>query len=337
MNADPFDLARAEAMLRGYDARWGEEMADRYVVLAVEAEFRAPLVNPDTGAPSRTWTLGGKLDVVVRNLVEQRNDVVEHKTATGDVGPGSDYVKRLRLDGQVSVYYAGGDALGFPIDGCLYDVLVKPAQRPLRATPIESRKFTKAGALYATQRDRDETVEEYRDRVLEAVASDPNGHLVRAEVVRLEQEMKDAMADVWGLGVSMREAARAGRYPRNPDACVRYGRTCEFFGVCTGEASLDDTTAFRRSEQLHPELSDNADGSLLTSSRLSAYRACPRLHHLRYDLGYRPAIEADTLRFGSLIHKGLEAWWKAPNGERLEAALAAITTQPIESTAEAVA
>lgn len=320
-HTDAFDLARAEVMLTAYDARWSEDM-ERYEVLAVEAEFRAPLKNPETGAPSRTWSLGGKLDVVVRDLLEQRNAVVEHKTATGDVGPGSDYLKRLRLDGQVSVYYAGGDALGFPIGACLYDVLVKPGLRPYKATPVEARKFKKDGTLYANQRDRDETPEEYRARLVEAVVADPNAYFQRADVVRLEEEMRDAMADVWDLGRVMRESELAGRAPRNPDACVRYGRTCEFFGVCTGEASLEDASQFRTGGA-HAEL-ENGDASLLTSSRLSAFRACPRLHRLKYGLGYRPAVEAENLRFGSLIHLGLEAWWKAPASERLEAALAAI-------------
>jgi hypothetical protein len=320
-HADPFEMARAEVMLTAYDARWSEDMA-RYEVLAVEAEFFTALTNPETGAASRTWRLGGKLDVVVRDLLEQWNVVVEHKTASGDVGPGSDYLKRLRLDGQVSVYYAGGDALGFPISSCLYDVLVKPGLRPYRATPPEARKFKKDGSLYANQRDRDETPEEYRARMVEAVVADPNAYFQRAEVVRLEQEMRDALADVWNLGRSMRENEIAGRAPRNPDACVRYGRTCEFFGVCTGEESLDDAGRFCLGGA-HAELTAGS-ASLLTSSRLSAYRACPRLHHLKYDLGFRPTREADTLRFGSLVHLGLEAWWKAPAGERLEAALAAI-------------
>ena len=60
-----FDLVRAEVMLAGYDARWGSH---QYVVLGVEQEFRAPLINPDTGHASRTWTLGGKLDVRVREV-----------------------------------------------------------------------------------------------------------------------------------------------------------------------------------------------------------------------------------------------------------------------------
>jgi hypothetical protein len=335
MAADLFDLARAEVMLRGYDARWGCEM-DRYQVVAVEAEFRAPLVNPETGAASRTWTLGGKLDALVRDLHDGTFKVVEHKTATGDVGPGSDYVKRLRLDGQVSVYYAGATALGHPVDGCVYDVLVKPSLRPYKATPPEQRKYKKDGVLYANQRERDETPEEYRARVFEAVASDPNGYFLRADVVRLEDEMREAMADVWQLGVSLRENMNAGRFPRNPDACVRYGRTCEYFPVCCGEASLEDPSLYRHAEVIHPELSENADGRLLTSSRLSCARACQRLHRFKYVDSFRPAVEAEALRFGSLIHKGLEAWWKAAD-DRLDAALAAISIAPQHAPALAVA
>src|SRR5688572_16696721 len=42
---DAYELARAEAMFEGYDARWGGEAFD---VIGVEIEFRAPLVNPET-------------------------------------------------------------------------------------------------------------------------------------------------------------------------------------------------------------------------------------------------------------------------------------------------
>ena len=58
-----YDAARAEAMLRGYHARWS---GDPLEVLAVEREFSCALVNPGTGAPSRTFLRAGKLDGVVR-------------------------------------------------------------------------------------------------------------------------------------------------------------------------------------------------------------------------------------------------------------------------------
>lgn len=326
---DAFDLARAEAMLRGYDARWADDMHE-YEVLAVEAEFAAPLHNPVTRAASRTWRLGGKVDVAVRERASRREGIVEHKTAAGDISPGSEYWRRLAMDGQVSIYFAGAKALGIDPEFCLYDVLGKPGQRPLRATPEESRKYTKDGRLYASQRDRDETADEFLGRLVEAIAADPNGHFQRGEVVRLEAEMDEAMHDIWQLGRQIRENDILSRYPRNPDACVRYGQTCAFFDVCTGCGSLEDGARFVRLREIHPELvqasaDTGAGADLLTASRLTTARACQRLHKLRYFDGWRPAAEAEALRFGSLIHRGLEAWWRAADGERLEAALAALT------------
>ncbi|MCK6478603.1 MAG: PD-(D/E)XK nuclease family protein [Planctomycetaceae bacterium] len=50
---------------------------------------------------------------------------------------------------------------------------------------------------------------------------------------------------------------------------------------------------------------------LLTQSRLRAYRECPRLHHLKYIERWRAVRESEALRFGTLVHRGLEAWWRA--------------------------
>jgi hypothetical protein len=59
---DAIDAIKAEELLIGYHVRWKDEPL---VVRAVEAQFVAPLVNPKTGAPSKTWELGGKIDAVV--------------------------------------------------------------------------------------------------------------------------------------------------------------------------------------------------------------------------------------------------------------------------------
>jgi hypothetical protein len=49
--------------------------------------------------------------------------------------------------------------------------------------------------------------------------------------------------------------------------------------------------------------------NLLTSSRMRAFRDCARLHRLKYVEGWRPVRESEALRFGTLFHRGLEAWW----------------------------
>lgn len=253
---DPFEAAKAEAMMVAYHHRWKDEP---YEVLAVEQEFRAPLRNPSTGALSRTWELGGKIDVIVRHRFTGLVFIVEHKTSSEDITPGSGYWRRLRMDGQVSLYFVGSESIGISASGCLYDVLGKPAQKPLKATPEAERKYTKPtktepSRLYASQRETDETPEEYGRRVYDAIAEDPGRYLARGEVVRLEAEMEGAMIDVWQQGQQIREARIAGRAPRNPGACVQYGRECDYFGVCAGEASLDDTSQFVRSDNVHPEL-----------------------------------------------------------------------------------
>lgn len=249
---DHYDRARALALMHGYDTRWSGE---RLEAIVVEGEFRARLINPETGAPSTRWDVGGKIDVIARDDDRRENVIVEHKTTSEEIEPGAPYWQRLRMDSQVSIYFDGAESLGYSVSRCVYDVIRKPALRPLKATPIESRKYTKDGHLYANQRAFDETVDEFFGRLIDDIAEQPARYFQRGDVVRLDTERAEATHDTWQIAGQIREAMRMERYPRNPDACERWGRTCEFFDVCTGSASLDDPTRFRRLPSAHPELS----------------------------------------------------------------------------------
>lgn len=249
VEADPYDRARAEALLIGYDTRWSDEPMK---VLVVEARFETELRNPETGRPSLTWRLGGKLDGVVEIDAEQ--GVIEHKITSEDMGPGTSYWARLRLDGQISTYFLGAEALGFKPAWCLYDVLKRPQQRPLKATPVENRKIKKDGTPYAGTRFEDETPDEFRARVIEAIAEAPNDYYARGRVVRLDGELEEAMADTWQTARMLHENERRGFAPRNVDQCIRFNRVCPFLPCCTGEASPDDPTRYRKSRSVRPEL-----------------------------------------------------------------------------------
>jgi hypothetical protein len=120
---------------------------------------------------------------------------------------------------------------------------------------MESRKYKKDGTLYANQRENDESLDEYQDRLMSDIAENPMKYFSRGEVVRFEEEEKDAQHDLWQLTKAIRESQLSNRWPRNPDACVAYGRMCEFFSVCTRTASLDDPILFRVEENVHAELS----------------------------------------------------------------------------------
>lgn len=236
---DPFERMRAQVMLAGYSLRWGPDV-EHYEVLGVEVQFDCELRNPQTGRVSQTWRLGGKIDVLVRDVRDGLVRVIEHKTSSEDITQGSEYWRRLRMDGQVSVYFEGARSMGFEVAECIYDVLKKPGQKPLQ---VNSKRAVA------------ETPEEFRERIAAVVSEDPNAFYQRGTVVRLESEMEEALFDLWQLGQQLREGELAGRAPRNPDACVRFGRTCPFFDVCTGAASLDDPLRFAQNDNVHPELS----------------------------------------------------------------------------------
>lgn len=66
----------------------------------------------------------------------------------------------------------------------------------------------------------------------------------------------------------------------------------------------------------------------LTYSALNTFRHCPRKYKHRYVDGLRPLEKADTLSFGSLIHRALELWYRTPaTSTRLETVLCDIDSQ----------
>jgi hypothetical protein len=268
------DVVIATELLRGYHLRWKDEPLETQLV---EHEFSMPLVNPSTGRASRTFTLSGKIDAKVKDTRDGRTYLVEHKTTTSDIGEGSGYWQRLRMDGQVSTYYAA-----FPdVAGCIYDVIHRPQLRRYKATPEAERKFTKGTPckvcklrwrlpeelcsvckgsgyevepkLYASQRAEDEPMEDFAARVREAIASAPDEYYKRGVVVRLDAEMREHQLDTWYQAQLIRDMANEGCHPRNPDACIQYGRTCDYFDVCTGVADIEDPRLFQIREA-HPEL-----------------------------------------------------------------------------------
>lgn len=256
--SDAFEMVRAAEMLRAYSKRWASD-AQEYDVLAVEAEFRAPLMNPATNlSKSRTWQLAGKIDVILHRRADKRTLVCEHKSSSEALDEVSDYWPKLAIDPQISGYVIGAEALGFQVDEILYDVLAKPGQRPLRATPVEARKYTKDGVLYKTQRENDETMEEYGARVAAAIAERPDGGCVRKAIPRTESQIRDYLYDAWAVGRMIADSTNDGFAPRNPDACDRYGR-CPYWSLCsTGAHPSESPDEFMQVTNRNPELTENA-------------------------------------------------------------------------------
>ena len=240
--------------------------------------------------------------------------ILETKTSAEDITPGSTFWKRTRMDPQIGVYLRAAQQKGLDPRGIGYDVLGKPQLRPLKATPLESRKYTKPtktepSRLYANQRDRDETPAEYGKRCIDAIVAEPDAYYQRAIPVRLFQEQHDGAVDVWQTAQTMRGARRLNVYPRNPDACFQWSRAGDFLAACCGDVPIDDPLLFRREEKEHEELEDvfEDDRAVLTQSSMRTFRACPRRYQIRYVLHVRPVVKPDALRTGSSVHRGVEA------------------------------
>jgi hypothetical protein len=255
LTGNDYDDVTLRCLYEGYKARWEAEDAERYERVGAEFGFEVPLMNPETGGVSKTWKLAGKIDAIAKDRTTGRHIIVEHKTTSQDIGPGSDYWKKLPIDGQVSGYYVGAQSIGYEVDVCLYDVIRKPTIRPYKATPEENRKYKKDGTLYAGQHEFDESLGEWKERLMADIAERPDYYFARVEVVRMESDLAEYLYDMWAVGREIADAERTGRFSRNPNACSVFG-SCEYFDVCTGCASLQDDTLFKKIDTPNPELTE---------------------------------------------------------------------------------
>ncbi len=246
---DEFELVKAEEIIRGYHYRWIDVNDSSIRTIHVEHEFHLPLLSP-TGGNSE-FSLSGKMDGLA-DVLDRGTFVVEHKTSTEDISPGSSYWSALTLDTQISTYSRAAKQLNHPIVGTLYDVLARPTMKPAKETV--NKKYRKDGELYANMRASDETPDEYRVRLRADIADHPDDYYQRGIVVRTERDEKEAAEDLWQTAQLIAYSVERGYHPRNSKSCRQYGSLCSYYGVCTGVESLEDPLKFRVSEVVNEEL-----------------------------------------------------------------------------------
>lgn len=114
-----------------------------------------------------------------------------------------------------------------------------------------------APRLYANQRDTDETLDEFADRVTNEIGERVDDFLSRGVIVRLDGELPRMRQELLDTIALMRAADAAGVAPPNHDACARGRDMCGFFTACAGMASIED---FARAP-IHQELSASHSAS----------------------------------------------------------------------------
>jgi len=248
--AEPAEWAveceKIRQLLAGYFWRYENDYIE---ILSAEQVFESSLVNPVTGSASRTFSLAGKIDALVR-LNNARLAVLEYKTTGEDIGPDSEYWLRLRCDPQISQYILGARALGHDTATVIYDVTRKPTIQP-KQIPVLDEDGLKIVVdehderIYNANRrprqspdskkgwkleTRTESPEEYGRRLLEDIGDRPDFYYARREVPRLEDELQEFQLELWQQTRQLREAQRHGRWFRNVGRMTC--EYCEFSELC---------------------------------------------------------------------------------------------------------
>lgn len=315
--------AKCLGLMIGYDARWRNAP---YLIDDVECVLTSPLYNPETNRSSRTFTLGGKLDVRATEISTGSKVVFDHKTAsisTDIADPSSSYWSQLIIEGQVSQYMLLEWLNANKVDCAVWDVVRKPGISPKEVARKE-REWALRDRSYFGQALSDVELEYLADTGRESptiyakrLAYDctterPERHFQRRRVPRLDSEVREYAIETWGHGQDIIAARQSGRWPRNSGACMLYGTPCKFLGICSGHDSID-SGKWTTKAWVHPELPIlKGDGKdLLTNSRIRCFQTCRRKEYYEYEVGIEKLDEEEkeALFFGSLFHSAIEQYF----------------------------
>jgi hypothetical protein len=230
--ADPAQKAawfQAKAMMAGYAARYPQE---DFAVLELEKEFQGEIRNPATGATSKTFTMAGKADGIVR----QGGDLylLEHKTASSIDGA---YLDRLWCDTQIALYSHYLREMGYPVVGVIYNVLLKTRLKQ-RQGETEEEYLERKAALAAknksgkssAQRQEPESDEDFQARLADWYGKPDAFH--REKIYLSEDRLAMVAEEVWEVTQQYLDARRRDSWLLNTSYCFNWSRPCEYFPYC---------------------------------------------------------------------------------------------------------
>jgi hypothetical protein len=217
---DELAVATLSGLLDGYYHQYTDTWS-----IAPEIEFAYPL-RRGRGA---MWA-AGKIDGITDLAL------IEHKTTSSDISPGSDYWLRLRGNFQILQYVEGARRLGYDPRCVIYDVVRKPSIR-VRQT---------------------ETVEQFGDRLAVDCKDRPEFYFARREVPILEDDLARFREERNQLAAEIVWRRRVGAWPRS--VSERTCQTCEFQGFCLqgAQANAEHVPAGFVVGAKHGELRNNA-------------------------------------------------------------------------------
>ncbi len=251
------DWHLATAMMKAYAARYPSE---DFEVVALEKTFEGNIINPATGAASRSFTLAGKVDGIVKK--DGQYFLLEHKTASQVDGS---YLERLWGDFQIQLYcWYIEQCFGWRISGIIYNILCKAKLRQKQGeteAEYEARREeliakSKTGKTSA-KRKMPESDADFQARLSEWYAEPDALH---REMLFVSRDQFDRLrSELWDMARSFLDARRRGCFHRNTSQCFSYGRPCPYFPLCRSDGSPNVIENFYRREAPNRELVQSLD------------------------------------------------------------------------------
>jgi hypothetical protein len=190
--------AKARAMLRMLDLRWPRDTSSHE-----RAEFvvSMAILNPDTGASSRTFRYAGKLDKL------EGDRLIDWK----GVGDAGDFVRKIVRSFQLECYAAALAEQGVTVTAAEFRLITFPTIRLC---------------------GKDAGAASYEERCLNWLKDDPT-NVATHEIFLNPGRIAMARAWLWDLSKQILECRRCGRWMKNGLACRDWNRVCEYDGLCT--------------------------------------------------------------------------------------------------------
>lgn len=234
--ADALETNRVivQAMLEGYFERFGVGFPNAEE-RKPEAKFAVPIINPRTGAKSKTFQLAGKADDLLK--LDGIWWLVEYKTA-GQVGRS--YIDRLMLDTQITTYiYAIQRQFQIQIAGVIYRILRKPSIR-------QTKK---------------ENINQFLNRLVADYKERPEFYFFEERLYRSQEDLAEFEAELWQLTQDILKCQREGLWYKNTSRCGDWG-ACPYIPLCTlrPEAETLYKTREVNSELKEDEVHGSASG-----------------------------------------------------------------------------
>lgn len=249
--------------------------------MAQEIVVNLPILNPETGAASRTFRYWGTIDELAGGKIS------DYKTTKDP----DQFIFEKRVSYQPELYaWAAEQALRVEIHELEYRIIQSPS------------------ILFC---GKDKDADAYEERCVEWLWDSPS-KLQTHTIPINRSKMDSAKQWLWDGAKRILENRRATRWMTNEHACYKWSKQCEYGNACGtmiegGDWKYIIDQQFKKADERYG--SPESELEVLSYSQVSQLTLCEMKYWFRYELGVVPDNHYDeATHTGSASHVGIAAF-----------------------------